>query len=468
MSIRSLVLATLSILGTHFPCHGERMNVIFFLVDDFGYHDLSATGSPLYQTPRMDGLAASGMLLTQAYAAYPRCVPSRFAMITGVHPSRAESEGENPGNMNPQRVTIAEALKEAGYATFFAGKWHLGKEAARHPQNQGFDVNIAGGSAGAPGSYFPPYTNKKNLTGPEELDANAEPGKYLTDRLTDESVAFIESQKDNPFFVYLSHYAVHTPIQGKADKTEQYQAKVSSLSYEGPEYVVGIDGRRLRHQNNPRYASMIESVDESLGRILDTIKAHDLDDRTIVILTSDHGGLSNTGPENNRELATSNLPLRAGKGHLYEGGLRVPVIVRWPGKIVAGTLGSFPITGMDYYPTLLEMLDLPLRPGHHTDGTSFVPGLLGARDFNKERSFFWYSDAGRRESTGDFNAAAVRRGPYKLIQFFNQNRIELYDISRDPSESADLSEALTNIKDELLEELIAWKQAMNVRDREQR
>jgi arylsulfatase A-like enzyme len=445
----------------------ERMNVVFFLVDDFGYHDLSITGSPLYETPSMDELAKSGMLLTQAYAAYPRCVPSRFAMISGVHPSRAVMEGESPGNLSPNRVTIAEALKSHGYTTFFAGKWHLGKDDSRHLNGQGFDVNIAGGSAGAPGSYFPPYASKRGLTGPERLDPDAAKNEYLTDRLTEETVRFMEAHQEDPFLVYFSHYAVHTPIQGKGDKTKRYAAKVDTIDYQGPEYTTGVDGRHLRHQNNPRYAAMVESVDESLGKIMDTLARLDLTERTIVILTSDHGGLSNSGPANKRELATTNLPLRAGKGHLYEGGLRVPVIVRWPGTIAPGSRGDFPITGMDYYPTILDMLELPLRPEVHLDGKSFVPGLQGQQDLNANRSFFWYSDAGRRTSTGDLNVAVIRKGAYKLIQFFNEDRVELYDLSTDIGESNDLSPQMPELKDRLLTELVAWKQSMQVRDRKQ-
>ncbi|MDG2166993.1 MAG: sulfatase [Opitutales bacterium] len=460
-----VLLALLSSLPPTLIKAASKMNVVFFLVDDFGYHDISATGSPLYETPRIDELAESGVLLTQAHSAYPRCVPSRFAMISGVHPSRAASVGESPGNMSPDRVTIAEALKEQGYATFFAGKWHLGKEAARHPQGQGFDINIAGGSAGAPGSYFPPYDNSKKLTGPETLQAPE--GEYLTDRLTTETVQFIEAKREDPFFVYLSHYAVHTPIQGKANKTARYEKKIHSIDYEGSEYNIGADGRELRHQNNPRYAAMVESVDESLGRILDTLKRLKIEDKTIVILTSDHGGLSNSGPESKRELATSNLPLRAGKGHIYQGGLRVPVIVHWPGVTKSGSRTDFPITGMDYYPTILEMLELPLRPDDHIDGVSFVPGLKGKQNFNSKRAFFWYSDAGRRDSTGDLNAAAIRRGPYKLLQFFNEDRLELYNLKTDPGETQNLVLRKAELRDSLLAELLDWKQAMKVRDKEQ-
>ncbi|NDV63203.1 sulfatase [Puniceicoccales bacterium CK1056] len=461
---KTLLFLVLAMAMNFLP--GKAMNVVFFLVDDMGYHDLSLTGSEFYETPRIDSLAGDGLMLDQAYSAFPRCVPSRFAMMSGVHPSRAEGDGENTGRMKPERVTLAEALKAHGYATFFAGKWHIGKKKNEFPEAQGFDVNIAGGSAGAPGSYFPPYgSDKPGLTGPEVL--NNDEGKYLTDVLTDKTLEFIDEHQEEPFFVYFSHYAVHTPIQGKQDKTERYSEKVETIQYEGPEYDMGKDGRHLRHQNNAGYAAMVESVDESLGRIVERLKELGIYDETIIILTSDHGGLSNAGINNKRELATTNLPLRAGKGHMYEGGIRVPVIVRWPGHAEEGKTASFPITGMDYYPTILQMLELPLQPDVHEDGVSFVPGIKGECGFNEDRSFFWYSDKGRLTSTGDRNAAVIRRGNYKLLEFFSEKEIELYDLSKDPAETENLAESLPAIRESLYKELLEWKSAMKVKDRNQ-
>ena len=242
---------------------------------------------------------------------------------------------------------------------------------------------------------------------------------------------------------------------------------MAGLEYEGPEYDSGVDGRHLRHQNNATYAAMVESVDESMGRIVDTLNELGIYDKTIIILTSDHGGLSNSGISNKRELATSNLPLRAGKGHMYEGGIRIPVIVRWPGHTEPGSTASFPITGMDYFPTILEMLDLPLRPDDHADGVSFVPGIKGKEGFSAERSLFWYSDRGRRNSTGDLNAAVIRKGRYKLIEFFNEDRVELYDLSADPGEAHNLAGEMPEARDALHAELKAWKKEMKVKDREQ-
>lgn len=460
-----LILTVCLLAGLLSAADDKPMNVVFFLVDDLGYHDLSMTGSDLYETPHIDALAGAGLFLDQAYAAYPRCVPSRYAMMSGIHPTRAESLGEYPGKMRPSTMTMAEALKKHGYSTFFAGKWHIGKNETEFPQAQGFDVNIAGGSAGAPGSYFPPYDNDRGMTGPRVL--NNDENLYLTDVLTDRTVAFIEENDDKPFFVYLSHYAVHTPIQGKKNLVEKYAEKARGIEYDSPEYVTGPDGRQLCRQNNAAYAAMVQSVDESLGRIVDTLTDRGLYDSTIIIFSSDHGGLSNSGVNNLRELATSNLPLRAGKGHMYEGGIRVPVVVRWPGGTKAGTRADFPITGMDYFPSVLEMLGLPLQPENHLDGVSFVPGIRGQSGFNADRSFFWYSDRGRLGSTGDRNAAVIRKGPYKLLQFFNEDQVELYDLSTDPYEKHNLAGERPKLRDALLEELLQWKGAMLVKDRAQ-
>lgn len=457
-----LVLAVSSAIAA---APATPLNVVFFLVDDFGAHDVGYAGSRVYETPHIDRLAADATRFTQAYAAFPRCVPSRFAMMTGVHPSRAEGQGEVLTEMSPSHVTLAEALKAHGYATFFAGKWHLGKESAGFPSAQGFDVNIGGGSAGEPGTYFAPFTSPRGLAGLENI--GGQPGDYLTDRLTDEAIAFIRSRAGQPFFVYLSHYAVHTPLQAKAADKERYERKIAGLTFDGPAYVTGVDGRELRHQNNATYAAMVGSVDESLGRVVAALRELGLYERTVIIFTSDHGGLSNSGPQNQRALATSNLPLRAGKGHSYEGGIRVPAIVRWPGVTAPGSRADFPITGMDYYPSVLEMLGLPLQPRDHVDGVSFAPGLRRGEGLNAERDLFWYSDRGRRDSTGDLNCATIRRGPLKLLEFFNEGRVELYDLAQDPGETHNLADERPTEREALLAALRAWKAQMKVKDRPQ-
>ena len=466
ISFRMLRLCLLTIAITSFG--GARpLNVVLFVVDDFGAYDVSYAGSSVYETPEIDRLAADAVQFTQAYSAYPRCVPSRFGLMTGTHPSRAEGMGEQLGDMEPSRVTLAEALKAQGYATFFAGKWHLGKQATRWPQGQGYDVNIAGGSAGAPGSYFAPYQPNGKLIGPETLDAPA--GEYITDRLTTETVDYIQkmSRTDQPFFVTLCHYAVHTPIEGKPEKTARYQTKIDALKFEGDDYEITPDGRHLRHQSNAEYAGMIESVDESLGRVVATLKALGIYDDTLIVFTSDHGGLSNSGPSSKRALATTNAPLRAGKGHLYEGGIRVPMIVRWPGVTAAGASVDRPTTGLDIFPTVLDMLGLPTPANATLDGMSVAASLRDGGNVAPERPLFWYSDRGRRASTGDRNAAVIRRGDYKLVQFFTEGRVELYHLKNDPSEAHDLAATQTAIRDALLAELAAWKAAMKVKDRKQ-
>lgn len=467
MFFKSFLSVCFFVLGWLSVVSAKPLNVVLFIVDDLGVHDLGFTGSTVFETPHIDDFVSEGVWFSQAYSAYPRCVPSRYGLMTGVHPSRAESEGEQLGNMNPDRVTMAEALQAQGYATFFAGKWHLGKGPENWPEGQGYDINVAGGSAGAPGSYFAPYLPNKKLIGPETLTASK--GEYLTDRLTSETLDFMREagRGIRPFFVTLCHYAVHTPIQGKPEKTARYQAKIDRQGFAGPEFEVGPDGRELRHQTNAEYASMVESVDESLGRIVETLKALGMYEETLIVFTSDHGGLSNTGPTNKRELATSNAPLRAGKGHMYEGGIRVPLIVRWPGVSATGGVSDLPVSGLDLYPTILDALDLPQRPAGTLDGVSFAATLAGAGDEPQDRALFWYSDRGRRGSTGDLNAAVVRQGEFKLIEFFNENRLELYDLVEDPGETTNLVDERPKVRDGLMAKLSAWKKEMKVKDRTQ-
>ncbi|MDA8527710.1 sulfatase [Opitutaceae bacterium] len=455
------------LMGLMGSANAKPLNVLLFVVDDLGVHDLSVAGSTVFETPRIDELASEGVWFSQAYSAFPRCVPSRYGLMTGVHPSRAERAGEQLGNMNPDRVTMAEALKAQGYVTFFAGKWHLGKGPENWPEGQGYDINVAGGSAGAPGSYFSPYLPNGKLIGPEKL--TAPDGEYLTDRLTTETLHFIREsrEQDRPFFVTLCHYAVHTPIEGKPEKAERYQAKINRLDFVETEFKIGPDGRELRYQSNAEYAGMVESVDESLGRIVDTLKEFEIYEETLILFTSDHGGLSNSGPASKRELATSNAPLRAGKGHMYEGGIRVPLIVRWPGISADGESTALTVSGLDVFPTILDALDLPKRPPGSLDGVSFAATLRGESVSSGDRALYWYSDRGRRGSTGDLNAAVVRQGDFKLIEFFNENRLELYDLSRDPSETTNLADKRPKVRDRLMAKLAAWKKEMKVKDRTQ-
>ncbi len=439
----------------------EKTNVILFLVDDLGYHDLGITGSELYETPNIDALAESGMSFDNAYASHPRCVPSRYGIQTGKYPARGHVPG-GKGSLKVEDYTIGEAFNEAGYTTFFAGKWHLGKNEEEWPQNQGYDYNVAGCSAGAPISYFYPYnvksdkkdkSNHKRIVGLEE----GEEGEYLTDRLTDETVQFIMEHKDEPFFAMLSHYGVHTPFQAKEEIIRKYKKKVKTLIFDGPE-LIDKDGQTKMYQDNAVYAAMIESVDESLGKIIETLKATGLMENTVIVFTSDHGGLSNRGINNNRRLATSNLPLRAGKGHLLEGGIRVPFIVYWPGNVAPGSTSGQVTVNIDIYPTLLEIAGIQ-NQNKDIDGISIVSSLKAENSV--ERTLFWHSPLARPSSTGDRNSTAVRQGDYKLVDWYDDGMVGLYNLKEDISEANDLSEKMPEKTAEMLGLINNWRKKVN-------
>ena len=384
--------------------------------------------------------------------------------MTGKFPARGGVPGRSY-NLDPAETTIAEALKAGGYATFFAGKWHLTKTPEQQPEAQGFDINIAGGHAGAPGSYFYPYQAKKPNAKEHPLEIEGgEPGDYLTDHLTRDTVAFIRDHRktnpDQPFFVYLSHYAVHTPLEAKQDKIDRYSSKVKNLSFQGPEFV-DVDGTTKQHQNDPVYAAMVESLDESVGAILDELKAQGLEKNTLILFTSDHGGLSNRGVNNERPLATSNLPLRAGKGHLYEGGIRVPFLIRWPGITLAGSKNESVVMGTDLYPTLLAAAGLPALPEQHLDGLNLEAAAAGSV-ISREEPLFWHSPRGRPKSTGDRNCTGIRLGNMKLIDYFDDGVVELYDLSNDPAEKHNLAESQPEVRDELLLKIRNWREENQV------
>ena len=458
--MKLLYLILLTTLAT--TCLADkRPNVVLFVVDDLGYYDLSCTGSGLYETPNIDALAKSGMQFTNAYVSHPRCVPSRYAIQTGKYPARVQIPGGKE-QMKTSEVTIGEAFKEAGYTTFFAGKWHLGSTEAQWPQNQGYDINIGGCSAGAPPSYFYPYNVKKagdkskhkNIVGLEK----GKKGEYLTDRLTNETVNFIHGHKNETFFAVLCHYAVHTPLQAKQEKLKKYKAKLKNMHFDGQEYITK-DGTTKMRQDNAIYAAMIESVDESLGELVSTLKTEGIYNNTIIVLTSDHGGLSNRGIKSKRPLATSNLPLRAGKGHVYEGGVKVPFFVCWPGVVQAESFSEQITINTDIFPTLLDMAGIPLQPNSHLDGISMLPFIRGQKSI--ERTLFWHSPVGRPESTGDENCSAVRVGDYKLIDFYDKNKVELYNLKTDPYETNNLVSLENELSKVLYEKLNNWKTEVN-------
>jgi len=447
-------------------------NIIFILSDDMGRQDLSLYGSELYETPNIDGLARDGMRFDNAYSAHPRCVPSRIAMLSGQDSARNGNPiTKRKHKLLPNTVTFAEHLQQSGYKTGYIGKWHLGKKDGGWPEHQGFDENMLAGSAGLPDNYFYPWGGVSN-NGKETFDhIKGIKGEYLPERLTQEAEGFIERHQDKPFLLVLSHYAVHTPIQAKEEPAEYYRNKLKNIGVEPstknhmPDLITGKNGfsQYKSKQNNPRYAAMVGAVDESVGRVMSKLKALNIEDNTIIIFTSDHGGLSSRGP-NNRELATSNLPFRQGKGWLYDGGIRIPLLVKWPGKIAGQSVSSTQVTGTDHYPTILQLANLSLSPTDHVDGVSYLEALKG-KQVNRP-AFFFHSPLGRPGSTGDTNASAIIDGDWKLIDWFDENRVELFNISQDMGEQNDLSVKHPVKLAELKAKLATWLQDTNAQYRQ--
>ena len=379
-----------------FIVQAAKPNVIFILVDDMGWKDLGCYGSTYYETPSIDNLAKEGTLFTGAYAAHPVCGPSRAGIMAGKMPINTGNVAVL-GNLHTKEKTMAEAFKENGYTTYFTGKWHLGMTDGKDPGSQGFDYVVGVNNAGQPGSYFYPYKDigqdwiggKRRII-PERDVLGLEGGKegeFLTDRLTDEAIDFIEKHKTEPFFLYFSHYAVHTPLQGKEEYIRHYEPKGNELDTR--DVLVEVDDRafsRIR-QSNPVYAANIQSLDESVGKIMEKLEALGLEENTIIVFTSDNGGLSTT-KGGNPQIPTCNLPLRFGKGWMYEGGVRVPAIVKYPGKVKSGEITDQVICGYDFYPTLLALADLPLQPAQHTDGINFFDPKM--KSVSKSRNMYWY------------------------------------------------------------------------------
>jgi arylsulfatase A-like enzyme len=442
----------------------SKPNIVMLLVDDFGRQDIGIYGSSFYETPNIDQLASEGMRFDNAYVAHPRCVPSRVAIFSGSYPTRyGVPQGNRVGKhqLPLSAVTFGEHLKDAGYQTGYIGKWHLGKQGGE-PTKQGFDTSIMAGHWGAPPSYYYPYT-KMNKAGDNKgfPKVAGKKGEYLTDRLTDEAVNFIEQKKDKPFLLVLAHYAVHTPIEGKPALVEKYKAKMEKLGIAdaGPksdaDLVKDTTGYHKTIQNNPDYAAMVESVDISVGRIEAKLAKLGLDDNTIIILTSDHGGLSSRGLKSKRQLATSNEPYRHGKGWIYDGGTRVPLIVKWPGKVKAGSISNVQVTGTDHYPTILQMAGLSLAPQDHKDGVSYLEALNNNE--TPRKAMFWHSPAARPGKTGDTNSSAIIEGDWKLLDFWSEGRIELYNLKNDKSESKNLVNVMPEKTTEMLIKLNKWK-----------
>ena len=424
-------------------------NIILIYIDDLGWRDAGVLGSAYYETPNIGQLAADGMLFTNAYANAPNCAPSRASLLTGRYPPRhgiytvnsaARGEAtlrrlipvENRTDLDTGLATIAEVLRMAGYVTGQVGKWHLGG-AGSLPIDHGFDWAVAGNHLGHPPSYFFPYENA--TTRVPDLGDSGHEGEYLTDRLTTEAVGFIRTNRDRPFFLFLSHYAVHTPIQGKTDLVAHYRSKATAGGHA-----------------DPAYAAMVHSVDESVGRILRVLDELDIADNTVVVFHSDNGGF---GP------VTSMDPLRGSKGMLYEGGIRVPLIVRWPGRIEAGSRSDSPVIGIDLFPTFLDIADTGPSTVEGLDGRSLLPLLQHQGDL-PERPLYWHFPAyleADRSVSGPWRttpASAIRLGRYKLLTFFEDQRVELYDLAADVGERQDLSLALPDVTAALHGRLTSW------------
>ena len=437
----------------------RQPNFVFILADDLGWADLGCYGSDLHETPNIDRLAGRGMRFTDAYAAASVCSPTRASIMTGKYPARLhmtiwyESSANPPrnrklippvtqGNMPHGQVTIAEVLKEAGYFTAHVGKWHLGN-AAHYPQTQGFDVNIGGTFWGAPTTFFYPYggpSRWKEYRYVPHLEFGIE-GEYLTDRLTDEALRIMDKVEDKPLFLNLWYHTVHTPIEGKPELVEYYRSKVKP---------------GMRHQNC-EYAAMVHSLDENVGRILDKIEELGIADNTIVVFFSDNGGYIN---KFNNKAVTSNYPLRSGKGSLYEGGVRDPLIIRWPGVTEAGSVCSEPVSSIDFYPTLLGMTNLAGDSKHNAkmDGLSLVPLLKNPAAKLKRKALYWHYPHYYPTTTP---VSSIRQGDWKLLEYFEDNHIELYNLSDDIGEQNDLARTMSEKAGELRKRLDDWRKAVN-------
>lgn len=442
----------------------NKPNILMILIDDFGWRDLHSYGSEFYETPAMDKLVSQSLKFTQAYSTYPRCVPSRYSIMTGSHPARLKGDGEgNDGEkaftVNAPNISIGQAMKENGYNTFYVGKWHLGAN-NKAPNSIGFDQSIAANNAGATSSHFAPYNvSRGGASGKEtplpDLD-NAKEGENLEDRLTQEYIQLLAQNASNgkPFFGILAHYAVHTPIQGKDEYFKYFQAKLKNNPQTGSDFEPQSAGENKLKQDNAMYAAMIKSVDDGIGKILEKITELGISKNTIIIVTSDHGGLSSRG--NNRVLATSNKPLRAGKGHLYEGGIRVPLFIKWPGVTKPGSETNSIVQGLDLFSTIVDMAAGKMPTAQQSDGVSFI-NIIKGNNTKSNRSFYWHNAAPRPTQTGDIYSSAIRKGDFKLIDFYALNKMELYNLRDDIGENNNIIGKYPELVKELYNELDSWR-----------
>ena len=437
-----LVFLALCSVATTASAAERKPNIVVILADDLGWKDLGCYGSDVFQTPHLDKLAAGGVRFTSAYAASCVCSPTRASMMTGKYPARIDltiwlgGKGGAPAvdHLSLEEFTIAEALREAGYFTAMVGKWHLGNK-EYWPKQQGFDIAIGEPHAGSPaGGYYLP--NRIQLPA-------AKQGDYLTDRLTDEAVRIIEENRERPFFLYQAYHSVHTPIQGRTDLTKKHRDRATR------------DDKAF----NAQYAAMIESLDSGVGRIMDTLRKHGLLDNTVVFFTSDNGGFSFSGGRKNN--VTDNSPLRFGKGYCYEGGHRVPWIVHYPPLVTGGGVCHESVITTDLYATILNVADVNAKPKQHCDSVDFT-SLLRDPDTTLTRdALFWHYP--HRSPQGGTPSGAVRMGDWKLIEFFDDGRRELYNLRDDLGERNDVSQQMPDKTKELHERLLAWRKEVNAK-----
>ena len=459
--MNKLVLLIICAVCVQATSAASKPNVVFFLADDLGVMDMTNEGSTFHETPHIDRIAKEGVRFTRGYATCQVCSPSRASIMTGKYPARIDITDwiNSSGGGQPEKwrrntshlpasyllqlpleeVTVAEAMKEAGYATFFAGKWHLGGEGF-YPEDQGFDINKGGHERGSPpGGFFSPYKNPKLEDGPD--------GESLPIRLGQETARFIEASKDKPFLAMLHFYSVHGPDQTTVELYKKYQAKAKKLPKVSQRFLNDVRIPVRQVQDNPIYGGMMESMDDAVGIVLDKLDALGLSDNTIVIFTSDNGGVS-AGDA----YSTSNLPLRGGKGIEYEGGVREPYYIRWPAQVKPGT-NATPVTGTDFYPTILEACGLPLRPKQHVDGVSLMPLLKGKAI--ARRPLFWHYP--HYSNQGGEPVSMMMDGDWKLIEDLEDGSLRLYNVANDIGEQSDLSKAHPDRTRAMAKTLKAWK-----------
>jgi len=428
----------------------KKPNVLFVLVDDMGWQDLECYGSKFYETPNFDKLRSEGMMFTNAYSACPVCSPTRASILTGKNPARLQFTGhitrsgnhrypqhgriippKNKFHVDLEEIVIPEALFSLGYATASIGKWHVGDKEKYFPTHQGFDLNIAGYSEGSPPTYWGPYVVDRQWNSVIENLPDRTEGEYLTDRLTDEAINFIRDHKERPFFVYLSQYAVHTPLMAPDSLVQKYKKKLEQMPI----------------QKNPVYAAMVENVDTNVGRLLDELDRMGLTDNTIIVFFSDNGG---------EGTVTDNSPIREGKGFLYEGGIRVPLIIKWPGHIAENTSSDEPVISDDLYPTIMDMIGKGVNSAKDIDGISLLPLLNGKRSTLKRDQLCWYYP--HYSPQASMPGYAIRKGDYKLVEHYDPVKTELFNLNNDLSETRDLSKLMP---DKVEEMKIAFKSWLN-------